>query len=474
MNRLTAPRMRWLALATTLVVLSGCATLAPDAGFGEVQSTAKERLNKELKWAKTEEDRKAIDERVASLLKKEVTVDEAVQIALLNNPGLQATYYELGIADANLVQAGRMKNPGFSFARLDRAGDIEYERKFLFDVLGLLTMPTRTEIERRRYENARLQVTSEVFRVAAETRKAYFSAIASEQGVRYMEEVKDAAEAASELASRMARAGNVSKLERTRNQAFYAEVVAQLAKARQVSLADRERLNRLLGVWGKDITYALPQRLPDLPKAPQDMKDAERVAMAERFDVRMAKQEAEGLAKSLGLTRATRFVNVLETSYLRNSATHEPRQTGYEIEISLPIFDFGDAKVAKAESIYMQAVNRVAEIAVNARSQVREAYSNYRTAYDVAKHYRDEVVPLRKQISEENLLRYNGMLIGVFDLLADARQQVASVNAYIEALRDYWIADADLQAAMVGAGSGAPSPGRSVAMPAGGNGGAGH
>ncbi len=156
----------------------------------------------------------------------------------------------------------------------------------------------------------------------------------------------------------------------------------------------------------------------------------------------------------MGLVKATGFVNVLEVGYRRNSETGLPRQTGYEIELRLPIFDWGGAKVARAEHTYMQAVNRAADTAVQARSEVREAYAAYRTAFDLAKHYRDEIVPLRKRISEENLLRYNGMLISVFELLADARQQIASVNAYIEALREFWLAAAALDLAMTGKSSG--------------------
>jgi outer membrane protein TolC len=98
----------------------------------------------------------------------------------------------------------------------------------------------------------------------------------------------------------------------------------------------------------------------------------------------------------------------------------------------------------------MQAVNRTAAAAIDARSQVREAVAAQRAAYDVAKLYRDEIVPLKKRISDEQILRYNGMLISVFELLADAREQVASVNAAIEAQRDFWLADAALQAALTG------------------------
>ena len=181
-----------------------------------------------------------------------------------------------------------------------------------------------------------------------------------------------------------------------------------------------------------------------------DLPDLERLALEQRLDVRAAKLAAEQTAKNLGLTRTTRFINVLEVGGIYNTYNDAPSQRGYEIAFELPLFDWGDARVAKAEAIYMQALHRAAQVAVDARSQVREAYAAYRTSYALARHYRDEVVPLRKRISEENLLRYNGMLIGVFELLADARAQIASVNNYIESLRDFWIAQADLDMALIG------------------------
>jgi outer membrane protein TolC len=169
----------------------------------------------------------------------------------------------------------------------------------------------------------------------------------------------------------------------------------------------------------------------------------------------MARRSTEAMARSLGLTRSTRFINVLEAGYANKSQTGEPRQNGFEVELQLPLFDFGSARTARAEATYMQSVHRTAEVAVNARSEVRESYSAYRTAFDLARHYRDEVVPLRKRISEENLLRYNGMLSSVFELLADARDQVMTVTAAIEAQRDYWMAETDLQTALTGRSPGA-------------------
>jgi outer membrane protein TolC len=248
----------------------------------------------------------------------------------------------------------------------------------------------------------------------------------------------------------MTRAGNFSRLDQARERLFYAETTAQLARARQIAVSSREKLIRLMGLWGEDIQFKLPSRLSDLPNDRLDLRDVEQIALRDRLDIQAAKIETARLASSLGLTRTTRLVNVLDLGYVRGSQTGLPRETGYEISVEIPLFDWGSARVAKAEAVYMQAIHRVAQQAVNARSEVREAYQGYLTAYDLAKHYRDEIVPLRKKISDENQLRYNGMLISVFELLADAREQMAAVNAYVNALRDFWVAQTDLQSALGG------------------------
>ncbi|WP_148415720.1 TolC family protein [Noviherbaspirillum massiliense] len=450
-----------VAVALATLTLAGCATFSRDGGFDTVSALTRERTGQGVQKPATDADATARSQ-ARQLLTKPLTPDSAVQIALLNNRGLQSAFAELGIAEAELVQAGRMRNPGFSFGRLQGGGEIEIDRSVMFDLVNLLTVPWRSGIEQRRFEQAKLAAAAQAVQLAADTRRAYFNAVAAAQTAQYMEQVKDAAEASAELARRLARVGNWSKLDQAREQAFYADATAQLARARHNAVAAREQLTRLLGVWGEQVEYKLPERLPDLPQAPNELGYAEQKAMEQRLDVLMARRDAEATASSLGLSKATRFVNVLEAGYQNKSQTGQPRQNGYEISLELPLFDWGGARTAKAEALYMQAVHRTADIAVRARSEVREAYSAYRTSYDVARHYRDEVVPLRKKISDEVLLRYNGMLASVFELLADARDQVSSVNAAIEAQRDFWIAETDLQAAINGSG-GSPTPLRASA-----------
>jgi len=440
-----------LAIGGLVLLLGGCASFSQNGGLADVSALTRERVGQPVNRV-TDQNAAATATAVNELLRKPLAADDAVAVALMNNRGLQASFAELGVSEANFVQAGRIRNPGFSFSRLRGGADFEIDRSIMFDLAGLLTLPARSNIERRRFEQAKLQTASNAVRLAAEARRAYFIAVAAEQNVKFMQQVKESAEAAAELAQRMQAVGNFNKLDYEREQAFYADVTAQLARSMQNAVSTRERLTRLLGLWGPQVDFKLPDRLPDLPKSATAQTDIETRAMKQRLDVQIARRDTEATASALGLTHATRFVNVLDAGYLNKNASGMPRENGYEVSVEIPLFDWGGARNRKAESLYMAAVNRTADTAIRARSEVREAYYAYRSAFDLSRHYRDDIVPLRKRISDELGLRYNGMLISVFELLADARDQATSVNAAIEAQRDYWIAETNLQYAINGGG----------------------
>lgn len=440
-----------LLVSMATLLLSGCATFSSDGGMQSVADLTQKRTGQTVQRTADDAQQAKTDQLVRELLAEPLSADDAVRIALLNNRGLQASLAELGIAEADLVQAGRLRNPGISFGRMSNSsGAVEIERSVMFDLAGLLTMPIRTGIEQNRFEQTRLQAASSALTVAAETRRAYFNAISARQSTQFMERAHQAAEAGAELAQRMQKVGNWNRIDAAREQMFYADASAALARSRHEETVARERLIRLLGLWQSDTTLQLPDRLPDLPAQPANGKAMEQEAMTQRLDIQIARRASESTAKSLGLTRATRFINVLEASYRNKSKTGEPRNNGYEISLELPVFDWGTARTNRAEAIYMQSLHHTADTAIRARSEVREAYSAYRTAYDLSRHYRDEVVPLRKKVSEEVLLRYNGMLASVFDLLSDARLQIDAVNTAIKAQRDFWIAETDMQAAING------------------------
>ncbi|SDH12770.1 Outer membrane protein TolC [Pseudomonas benzenivorans] len=434
-----------------VLLLAGCAGFSADGGFGTVEQAAERQLDKRLSWARSDGERALVAERVNELLAEPLSADDAVQIALLNNRGLQAAFDQLGIGEAERVQAGRIPNPGFSFGRLERGSEVEYERGLHFNLARLIAMPMTSGIEAKRFEQLQRQTSLAVFDLATRTRKAWYRAVAAQESLGYQRQVMEAAETGAELAWRLAAVGNYSKLQQAQEQSFYAEAGLGLIRAEQARLQSREQLTRLLGLWGEQLGYRLPERLPELPEEAEALPDVERLAMAQRLDIQAMRLDAEGLARNLGLSKTTRFINVLELGVVNNRSNEEPTQRGYEISVELPLFDWSGAKVAKAEAQYRQMLNRAAQIAIDARSQVREAYLGYRSNYDIARHYRDEVLPLRQRIAEENLLRYNGMFISTFELLADARRQILAVDGYLQAQRDFWLASADLDMALLGA-----------------------
>jgi outer membrane protein TolC len=443
-----AQRRRLFAAAAATILLSGCASLSADGGFDEVARMTQERTGQSAPWKRGQE----AQAELAALLAAPLDADAAVRIALLNNQGLQASLAELAISEADFVQAGRLPNPSLSFGRVRGGGETEIDRGVSFNLAALLTLPMRSRIEARRFEQAKLQAALQAVTLARDARKAWYVAVAAAQASTFADRVRDSAEAAAELAARMRAAGSWSALDAARERAFYQDALTQQAQAQLQATTAREELVRLLGLSGAALDFRLPDRLPDLPAQARPAADAEARALEQRLDVLIARRDAHATADALGLTRATSFINVFDAGYANKSSTGMPRQNGYEVSLELPLFDWGGARVARAQAAYMQSVHRTAAIAVRARSEVRQAHAGYLAAYGIARRYRDEVVPLRKQIADEVLLRYNGMLASTFELLAESREQLASVNAAIAAQRDFWIADTNLQSAMNGGG----------------------
>jgi outer membrane protein, multidrug efflux system len=472
--------LRLSVAALAVVALAGCASLSPDGGVSDVQTLVSGKTGGvDANLGASEQSGAAADNTVGELLKAPLSAESAVRIALLNNPGLRGSLATLGVSDALRVQAGRLPNPHFAIGRFRMGDEVEIERLLSFNLIGLLTLPWKYQWQNQQHELAKLQAAQDVIRLAANTRKAWITAVAAQQSALYMADVKDAAEAGGELARRMARVGNWSKLRQAREQVSLNDAVAQLARSQQAAFAAREKLTRLMGLWGAQTNFTLADRLPDLPKEATTMVDAEARALRERLDVRSAMAESRYVADQMGFTKVTGYVDGMTIGLSRNSIFDNAAQTkesrrGIELELPLPIFDWGGARNARSMAMYQQSATRVQEVAISARSEAREAYFGYRTAYDLALHYRDEVVPLRKFIGEEMVLRFNGMLASAWDLLADSRAQVMAVNSTIEAQRDFWLAETDLQTTLTGTSPGAMAGATASVGAGGGDAAAGH
>jgi len=211
----------WGLTALSVVALSGCASLSADGGLDQVSQLTRERIAQPVAFQRDAAQTEIAQARVSELLKGPLSVDSAVEVALLSNRDLQAQLANLGIAEADLVRAGRLRNPGFSFGRLSGNGVVEYDRTVMFDLLGLLTMPMARQIEQQRFERAQLQAAQDAVTLAANTRRAYFNAVGAQEQLRYLQQVKETADIANELAKRMAQVGNFNRLTQMREQAFF-------------------------------------------------------------------------------------------------------------------------------------------------------------------------------------------------------------------------------------------------------------
>ncbi|HEV7322784.1 MAG TPA: TolC family protein [Ensifer sp.] len=483
-------KIKFAALIGLPLVLAGCATnaeySAKDAGFTTVDAKVATATTKRSVWIQNREQADKVNAEVKALLKrKTVDADTAVQVALLNNKGLQAAYADLGDASADAWQATLFLNPTVSIGttgigtpelRAYRA----IEGLVTTNILALLTRDRNIAIADTRFRQAQLAAALSTLELAAETRRAWIEAVAAWETVAQLSRAQVAADASSELAAKLGETGAMGKGTQAREHVFNAELAGQAAEARLAARLAKENLTRLMGLWGTDVDYQVPNRLPDLPKTLVRKDSIEAEALKRRVDLQIARLDLEAVAKSFKLTEATRLVTDLQlvagAEAEREKEDHgtEVETTGqFELEFVIPIFDSGNARMRKAELAHMRSANLLAEKAVNIRSEARSAYEAYRSRYEIARHYRNSVVPLRTKIEEEATLSYNGMITSTFELLADVQAKVNSTVLSVNAKRDFWLADADLVTAINGGGSGG-SGGAEAAPAAAEAGAAGH
>ena len=402
-------RHRAILAVSISLLLSGCATFSPDGGMSAVADIAGHTIKKDVIAIRAVDDAQRADDGVKRLLNWTLNVETAVQVALLNNRGLQAAYNELALAETDLIQESLPSNPTFSLSRIAGGGAVEIERQVVGDILALATLPFRSEIARQRFRQAQLRAALETLRLASDVRRSYYRAVAANELVGFLIDAKSTAEATAKLASRLGETGSLNKLDQAREQVFYAETTADLATMRQEATSSRERLARLLGLWGEGLTFRIPHTLPALPRRPSALPLIEVDSVTHRIDLQIARIELDALAKALNLTEASRFVTLLDVAGIAKT-TRDPdgsrfRERGFDVQFQIPIFDGGEVRVRQAAETYNQAFNRLTEKAVNVRSEAREAYRVYRSTYEIARHYQREVLPLRKIITEETFAR---------------------------------------------------------------------
>ena len=453
--------MTRLTILAAALVLAGCASVSPDGLRSDVAALTQGRTGgvQAALPAADPAARATAQQSINGWLTQPLTQDAAVRIALLNNPGLQARLAALGVADAERVQAITLPNPHLSLGRFANGHEREIERTLAFGLLDLVTLPWRTERQAERLQIATLQTAQDVVLLAADTRRAWLRAVAAEQVAATHERMVEAAEAGAELARRMVQVGNWSRLQQAREQATLHEARSQHARARLAAATAREELHRRMGLWGEQTQYQLAAQLPPLPASALPADGIEATALRERLDVQTARRQLDTQAVRQGWSRAGAVFGDIGLAYSRNTTTereggHREITRGWELELPLPLFDWGGAARTRAQAEVEQSAAQLQDTAVRARSEVRAAWLTYRTALDLARQQHSEVVPLRQFIAGETTLRYNGMLASVWELLAEARTSTQAVANAIEVQRDFWLAETDLQLALTGTSPG--------------------
>jgi cobalt-zinc-cadmium efflux system outer membrane protein len=440
--------------AAGLALLVGCGGVVAERGHDRVAGLVQERIGHRTRWEKGPPEDGRLAEWVRELLARGLTRAAAMEIALVNSPELQASYEELGISQADMVQAGLLRNPSFGTElgfRTSSGHLSEVRFSLVQDFLDLFVLPLRKRIAREQFEADTMRTAHQALEVAAASEKAFVAVQASAELVAFRRTVVDAAQAASELSDRQFQAGNISQLDRATERAALEQARLELAREELEVLETRERLNRLLGLWGETAGWRVSETLPPIPAAEPTLDHLEATAIRNRLDVAAARGQAALLAKAVDLARSTRLFGRIEIGVDAHQDPDGPRVIGPSLVIDLPVFDQRQAAIARLEAQRRQQERRLTGLAIEARSEVRLAEARLRAARQTALHYRDTLVPLRKTILEQTLLHYNGMFVSPFQLLAAKQAEVDARRGYLEAARDYWTARAEMARAVGGA-----------------------
>lgn len=460
-----SPSRHPLAVALIALGLSGCATADFDQTLSRLNEASASSIGGQIQLAETPELREQSRAQVDALLQQPLGRGAAVQAMLSGSPEFQAIVARGKAELSRAAQSGRVANPVLALERVTAGPELELGRMLTFGLLDVLSLPWRQEAAQLTMQSAELHLAAEVLDQVHQVQLAWIDAVLARQRLDYAEQVYVNAEAGAILARRMEEAGNFSARERIRQQMFYSDAAVSRSLARQAAHAARERLVRRLGLTPQQaVRLRLPERLPDLPESVREAATMS-PALADRLDVRLARQAYDTRLALSGVDTVSSLLDV-ELGVIRNTQRDRAEGTrsterGLELEIRLPVFDWGGMRRQALRADLLALGSTVEATVRKAHSSVAEAYIAYRTAHDVARHYLEQVVPMQETLAEENVYRYNGMLIGTFELLADRRQQVMAVQGAIDALANFHRAELALEAELLGR----PAP--AVALTAG-------
>jgi cobalt-zinc-cadmium efflux system outer membrane protein len=436
------------------ILLTGCASVSPQEAFQPVQGDVAGLSGHQVVWNQgTVEDQKA-EAEVHHLLSVPLRANDAAQIALLNNPDLQATFEEIGISQADVVQAGLLKNPTFagSWRFPDVApGITDAEYSLAQDFLSLIIIPLKTKVAKANLEATQDRVTHEVLRLIGEVKEEFYTYQAEAQLEQRLNLIIQADQAAADVAKAQHDSGNISDSSLLNQEAQIASARLALSDAQKEKIHTREKLNRLMGLWGEGTAWTARPSLPELPDHDPSLDHLESLAISQRRDLIAMRMQVDAIGQAVALKTNTRFLPAgINVGVDTEKQTDGQRITGPTLDLELPIFDQGQGEIGKLSAEYRQAQRKLQSLAIQIRSEVREARDTLKINRDQVAYFKKVVVPLNVKSVNQTLLQYNAMQVNTYDLFLTKQRELDSEREYIQAWRDYWISRTQLEEAVGG------------------------
>jgi outer membrane protein, heavy metal efflux system len=432
-----------------LALLCACAT-SPEGSRRRAAELASERLDRRVAWDQGTKADREVDARVHELLAGELTADAAVEIALVRNPDLLATLEDLGIAQADLVQAGLLQNLHIGGGpRFPLAGGTPVGWSFdaAFNFIHALLIPLRRKAAKAHLRETILRVAHAVVELDVRVRQAVYDAVAAKRMLALRQAIAELTEAAAELARRQTstgEAGTMNELERSKLEAAEAAARVELQQSHVTAIETREHLVRMLGAFGSEAELRLPELLPKLPTREPELGQLERIAVRQRLDMQAQRAELDAITAAVKLARRTPFIAV-DVGVLGEGDPGDRATLGPFFELQIPIFDWGQAQIARAEAMLRQVERRLRGMAVVARSDVRVGRARMVAERRLAEYERDRVIPMRERMVVLGQERYDAMLLGVYELIDLKIHELEARAELVEHLRDYFRARAELE-----------------------------
>lgn len=445
-------RRFYSVLMSTVILcfVSGCTKIQRSDDL-YVSSAIERRLDKTVQWDKGCLKDEQVECRIHSLLQQELTVDAAVQIAMLKNPHIQAIFEEIGVSQADLVEAGLFSNPVFDlFIRYpDKKNfvtNIEYSITASF--IDLFLIPLRVKVAKAELEQTTLRVTNEILDLAFEVEQTYYELQAAQQEIRYTRSIVELTSIHSEIASRQKNVDNVNSLDFQQVQSRFLEAKLEIARIQNEIIRLKEKLNKLLGFCG-DIQWTIPNDLPEIDYQGLPVERLECVAFRERLDLQVARFEVLRLSRKLGIKQWWVYTN----GRIGIGGERDPdglNTLGPAFSGEIPIFNYGQAARLRLHAELRQAQDELATLEIRILSEVREAHKLLINNLGVINDYRDQIIPLQGKILAYSEELYNVMGLGIDRLLENKRQELQAYSNYILSLRNYWMARVQLDRALGG------------------------